>query len=64
METICEMETISGMEIISAMAAIVFVVTGKNIYSRTIRAIGIAIGTETVTIGGMATGAASSTDHG
>ena len=48
----------------SRVETIVFAVTGKDMSSRTIRAIGIAIGTETVTIGGMAIGAASSMDRG
>ena len=52
------------MEIIFAMAAIVFVMTGKDMYSRTVRAIGIVIGTDIAIIGGTATGAPSSTDLG
>jgi len=48
----------------SGVATIVFVVTGKNMCSRKVRGIGIAIGTITATIGGMATGAASSMDLG
>ncbi len=58
METICEMETISEM------AAIVFAVSGKNMWSRDIREIGIVIGTDIAIIGGTATGAASSMDRG
>ena len=46
------------------MEAIVFAVTGKNMCSRNVRGIGMAIGTDIVIIGGMATGAASSMDLG
>ncbi len=52
------------METISAMETIIFVVTGRNMCSRKVRGIGIAIGTAIATIGGMATGAASSMDLG
>ena len=52
------------METIFGMAAIGFAVTGKNMWSRNIRGIGIAIGTDIVIIGGMATVAASSMDPG
>jgi len=41
------------------MEIIIFAVTGKNMWSRNIRGIGIATGTVIATIGGMATGAAS-----
>ena len=51
-------EASSGMEIIFEMETIIFVVTGKNTFSRTAQGIGIATGTVTVTIGGMATDAA------
>ena len=64
METISEMQTIFGMETISEMETIIFVVTGKNTFSRTAQGIGIATGTVTVTIGGMVTDAASLTDRG
>jgi hypothetical protein len=57
-------EASSAMETISGIATIIFVVTGKNMWSRSIREIGIAIGTDMATIGGMATGAASSMDLG
>jgi hypothetical protein len=40
------------------------VVTGRSTSSRNTREIGIATGTIMATIGGMATGAASSTDLG
>jgi len=46
------------------METIISVVTGKDMYSRTIRAIGIVIGTDIAIIGGTATGAPSSTDLG
>jgi hypothetical protein len=46
------------------MATIIFVVTGKNMWSRSIREIGIVIGTVMATIGGMATVAASLMDRG
>ena len=52
------------METIYEMAAIGFAVTGKNMCSRNARGIGIAIGTDIMTIGGMATGAASLMDPG
>jgi hypothetical protein len=51
-------------EVSSGAATIVFVVTGKNMCSRKVRGIGIAIGTAIATIGGMVTGAASSMDLG
>jgi len=57
-------EASSAMETISEMETIIFVVTGKNTCSRKVRGIGIAIGTAIATIGGMATGAASSMDLG
>jgi hypothetical protein len=52
------------METIFEMETIIFVLTGKNTFSRKVRGIGIAIGTAIATIGGMATGAASSMDLG
>jgi hypothetical protein len=64
METIFGMQTIFGMETISEMGTIIFVVTGKNTFSRGAQGIGIATGTVTVTIGGMVTNAASLTDRG
>src|SRR5437763_14254703 len=51
-------ETTSGME------TIVFVMTGKNTFSRGSRGIGTAIGTVTATTGGMVTNARSLTDRG
>jgi hypothetical protein len=64
MGTISEMQTIFGMETISEMGTIIFVVTGKNTFSRSAQGIGIATGTVTVTIGGMVTDAASLMDRG
>jgi len=64
METIFGMQTISGMETLSEMGTIIFVVTGKNTFSRSAQGIGIATGTVTVTIGGMVTDAASLMDRG
>jgi len=58
------METISEMQTIFGMGTIIFVVTGKNTFSRGAQGIGIATGTVTVTIGGMVTNAASLTDRG
>jgi hypothetical protein len=46
------------------METITSVVTGKDTLSLTAQGIGIAIGTDTATIGGMVTGAASLTDRG
>jgi len=57
-------ELSSGMETISGTQTIIFVVTGRNTSSPVVRAIGIAIGTVTAIIGGMVTGAVSSTDRG
>ena len=64
MQTIFGMQTISGMETLSEMGTIIFVVTGKNTFSRSAQGIGIATGTVTVTIGGMVTDAASLMDRG
>jgi hypothetical protein len=64
METISEMQTVSGMQTMSEMETIIFVVTGKNMLSRSAQGIGIATGTVTVTIRGMVTDAASSMDRG
>ena len=64
METISEMQTTSGIETISETTTIIFVVTGKNMWSRSAQGIGIAAGTVTVTIGGMVTDAASLMDRG
>jgi hypothetical protein len=64
METISEMQTIFQMETMSEMETTIFVVTGKNTFSRSAQGIGIATGTVIVTIGGMVTDAASLTDRG
>ena len=48
----------------SETETIIFVVTGKDTFSRSAQGIGIATGTVTVTIGGMVTDAASLMDRG
>jgi hypothetical protein len=58
------METIFGMQIIFEMETIIFVLTGKNTFSRSAQGIGIATGTITAIIGGMVTDAASLMAHG
>jgi hypothetical protein len=58
------METIYGTQTICEMEAITCVVTGKNTFSLTAQGIGIATGTATATIGGMATNALSLMDRG
>jgi hypothetical protein len=58
------METIYGTQTISEMETITCVVTGKNTFSLTAQGIGIATGTATATIGGMATNAPSLMDRG
>jgi len=57
-------ESSSGMETISEMETTIFVVIGKNTFSRGIQGIGIGIGTITATIGGTVINAASLTDRG
>jgi hypothetical protein len=52
------------METIFGMGTIIFVVTGKNTFSRGAQGIGIATGTVRATTGGMVTNAASLTDRG
>jgi hypothetical protein len=64
METIYGTQTICGTETISGMEKTNYAVTGKNMFSLTAQGIGIAIGTATATIGGMATNAPSSMDRG
>jgi hypothetical protein len=64
METIYETQTIYGMETISEMETIICGVTGKDTFSLTNQGIGIATGTATATIGGMATNALSLMDRG
>jgi len=69
-ETICGTQTISKMEItcgtetISEMETIIYGETGKNTFSLINQGIGIATGTATATIGGMATNAPSLMDRG
>ena len=53
-----------GVGAIFEMETIISEVTGKNTSSGSSRGIGIVTGTGITTIGGMATGAASSTDRG
>jgi len=64
METICGMGTICGTQTISEMETIICGVTGKNTFSLTAQGVGIATGTATATIGGMATNAPSLMDRG
>jgi hypothetical protein len=63
-ETISEMRTIFGMETIPEMGTLIFVLIGKNTFSRSAQGIGIATGTVTAIIGGMVTIAASLMDRG
>ena len=63
-QTISEMQTISGTQTISEIETIICGVTGKNTFSLTAQGIGIATGTATATIGGMATNAPSLMDRG
>src|SRR2546421_12850016 len=63
-QTIFGMETIYGTETISEMETIICGATGKNTFSLTNQGIGIATGTATATIGGMATNALSLMDRG
>jgi hypothetical protein len=64
METIRGTETICGTETISEMERTNCAVTGKNTFSLIAQGIGIATGTATATIGGMATNAPSLMDRG
>jgi hypothetical protein len=57
-------ETNSGIETICGTQTIIFVVTGRNTSSDSVREIGTAIGTVTGIIGGTVTDAVSSTDRG
>jgi hypothetical protein len=63
-QTISEMETICGTRTIAEMKIIICVVTGNNTFLHTAQGIGIATGTATATIGGMATNAPSSMGRG
>jgi hypothetical protein len=58
------METVCGMETMSEMQTIIYVVTGKNTFSRSAQGIGNATGTVTGITGGMVTDAVSSMDRG
>jgi uncharacterized RmlC-like cupin family protein len=73
METIYGTQTICGMEIIcgtcatqtmSEMETTICGVTGKNTFFLTAQGVGIATGTATATIGGMAINAPSLMDRG
>jgi hypothetical protein len=64
METISGIQTICGTQTISEMETIICGVTGRNTFSLTNQGIGIATGTATATIGGMATNAPSLMDRG
>jgi hypothetical protein len=63
-QTIFGMQTIAGTETISEMETTNCAVTGKNTFSLTNQGIGIATGTATATIGGMATNVPSLMDRG
>ena len=58
------METIYGTQTICGTQTIICGVTGKNTFSLTAQGVGIATGTATATIGGMATNAPSLMDRG
>ena len=58
------METICGTQAICEIETIICGATGKNTFSLTAQGIGIATGTATATIGGMATNAPSLMDRG
>ena len=64
METICGIQTICETQTISEMETIICGVTGKNMFSLTAQGVGIATGTATATIGGMATNAPSLMERG
>jgi hypothetical protein len=63
-QTIFGMQTIAGTETISEMETTNCAVTGKNTFLLTNQGIGIATGTATATIGGMATNAPSLMERG
>ena len=63
-QTICGIQTICGTQTISEMETIICGVTGKNTFSLTAQGVGIATGTATATIGGMATNAPSLMERG
>ena len=58
------METIYGTPTISEIETVIYGVTGKNTFSLTAQGVGIATGTATATIGGMATNVPSLMDRG
>jgi len=64
MEIMSEMETICGTQTTSEMETIICGVTGKNMLPVTAQEIGIATGTATAIIGGMATNAPSLMERG
>ena len=64
METIYGTQTICGTRTICGMETIICGVTGKNTFSLIAQGVGIATGTATATIGGMATNAPSLMDRG
>ena len=64
MEAIYGTQTIFGMQTIAGMETTNCAVTGKNTFSLTNQGIGIATGTATATIGGMATNAPSLMERG
>ena len=63
-QTIFATQTIYATQTISEMETIICDVTGKNTFSLTDQGIGIATGTATAIIGGMATNAPSLMDCG
>jgi hypothetical protein len=63
-QTIYGIQTICGTQTISEMETIICGVTGKNTFSLTAQGVGIATGTATATIGGMATNAPSLMERG
>jgi uncharacterized RmlC-like cupin family protein len=63
-QTICGMEIICGTRTIIEMETTICVVTGKNTFFLTAQGVGIATGTATATIGGMAINAPSLMDRG
>jgi len=58
------MEIICATQAISEMETIICGVTGKNTFSLTAQGVGIATGTATATIGGMATSVPSLMERG
>ncbi|HEY6153443.1 MAG TPA: hypothetical protein VIW07_06870 [Candidatus Udaeobacter sp.] len=58
------METVCGAQTISEIETIISDVTGKDMFSRSVLGIGMAIGTAIATIGGMVTDARSLMERG